>query len=225
MGPDASLRPVDVTQDQAKANLREQAKRARLDRLEVGGPPGSTEICAGLSAFLTEWFDRPSINSRADGPPWTIAFLAMPSEPNLAELVANPAMDGVTRFATTRTPTDGMDLTIHPMDSDFEPHRYGFDQPIEGSEMVDDRLVGAILVPGLVFDEQGGRLGFGAGYYDRLLERLLQVNDPAQLAIIGISDEYGLADGFAVDQVPMQAHDVPMTHLATTAGVSTVNAN
>jgi 5-formyltetrahydrofolate cyclo-ligase len=26
-----------------------------------------------------------------------------------------------------------------------------------------------ILVPGLVFDWEGGRIGYGAGYYDRLL--------------------------------------------------------
>ncbi len=191
----------------------------------MGGFSESTKLCSGLSAFLDEWFGQSDNENRVQGPPWTIAFVAMPGEPNLAELVADPGMVGTTRFATTRTPAASMDLTIHPMDSDLERHHYGFDQPVEGSQIVEDGLVGAVLVPGLVFDEQGGRLGFGAGYYDRLLERLLRVHDPAQLAIVGICDGFGFRDGSAVDLVPMQAHDIPMTHLATTSGVGVIRAN
>ncbi len=181
-------------------------------------------LCAGLASFLQLWYEHQQSPAASQVPIWTVAFLAMPGEPNLAELVADPAMDGVTRFATTRTPAESMDLTIHPMESVFERHRYGFDQPIEGSEIVEDGLVGAVLVPGLVFDEQGGRLGFGAGYYDRLLERLLRDREPGAVAIVGISDGFGLTEGSVVDSVPMQAHDIPMTHLATSSGVQAIDA-
>lgn len=47
---------------------------------------------------------------------------------------------------------------------------YGIIEP-EG-EPVDERQIDVVLVPGLVFDYQGYRLGYGAGYYDRFLPLL-----------------------------------------------------
>ncbi len=213
---------MGVERDLSKAKLREQARSIRRDRLAKDPLVSNTALCAGLASFLQQWYEQQQGQAT---PPWTLAFVAMPGEPSLAELVADTSMAGVTRFATTRTPAKSMDLTIHPMDSVFERHRYGFDQPIEGSDVVADADVCAVLVPGLVFDEQGGRLGFGAGYYDRLLERLMRGREPGALAIVGISDGFGLTDGPTIGSVPMQAHDIPMTHLATSAGVRATGVN
>lgn len=47
---------------------------------------------------------------------------------------------------------------------------FGIIEP-EG-EPVDEKLIDVVLVPGLVFDYQGYRLGYGAGYYDRFLPLL-----------------------------------------------------
>ena len=74
--------------------------------------------------------------------------------------------------------------------------------------MVADDRIAAVLVPGLAFDRHGGRLGFGAGYYDRFLARL-----DFSVPRIGVSD------GFIVDRIPVESFDIPMTHLATEAGV------
>lgn len=106
-----------------------------------------------------------------------------------------------------------MDLSVHPLKSDLERHPYGFDQPVAGSPLVPDSMVAVVLVPGLAFDAKGGRLGFGAGYYDRFLTRLIRANTPRTLCMVGVSTT-GL-----VAEVPMESHDIYMTHLATTAGV------
>ncbi len=56
-----------------------------------------------------------------------------------------------------------------------------------------------IIVPGVAFDEKGGRLGHGKGYYDRLL------NESADILKIGLCFEFQI-----VDSIPMDEHDVYM---------------
>ena len=53
-----------------------------------------------------------------------------------------------------------------------------------------------ILLPGSVFDERGGRFGYGGGYYDRLLARI-----PAA-ARIGLAFNLQM-----VEKAPLSAHD------------------
>ena len=79
---------------------------------------------------------------------------------------------GHVRFALTRTPETGHDLTLHPATATLEHHRFGYRQPVADSAVIGDHEVRAVLVPALAFDRTGNRLGFGAGYYDRLLARL-----------------------------------------------------
>lgn len=73
-----------------------------------------------------------------------------------------------------------------------------------------------VLVPGLAFDRSGGRLGQGAGYYDRFLADLLARATPtaagSQVAG-GISRADILLVGACrasqlVDQVPTESHDI-----------------
>ncbi len=134
-----------------------------------------------------------------------VLYDALDGEPDLGPLLEEVPDR---RFALTRTPTSGRTLTVHPFAPPYERHRYGYRQPTVSAPVIDDGEVVAVCVPGLAFDRVGGRLGFGAGYYDRFLERL-----GPDIARIGISD------GFIVDRLPVEAHDQPMTHLATEAGV------
>lgn len=60
-----------------------------------------------------------------------------------------------------------------------------------------------ILVPGIVFDKQGNRLGFGKGFYDRFLKNKPQVK-------IGLAHSFQL-----VDRIEAQKTDVPIDYLIT----------
>lgn len=60
-----------------------------------------------------------------------------------------------------------------------------------------------ILVPGIAFDAKGTRLGFGKGYYDRLLSRL-----PSCLTI-GV----GFQEQFSHKPLPRDHHDVAVGEL------------
>lgn len=52
----------------------------------------------------------------------------------------------------------------------LEKRRFGlFEPPADGSKRLSDFSQGLCIVPALVFDRQGNRIGYGRGYYDRFL--------------------------------------------------------
>jgi 5-formyltetrahydrofolate cyclo-ligase len=53
------------------------------------------------------------------------------------------------------------------------------------------------IVPGVAFDEKGGRIGTGTGYYDRLIPKLAQTTRKVALAF----------DDTVHAQIPMESHD------------------
>ncbi len=66
-----------------------------------------------------------------------------------------------------------------------------------------------MLLPGLAFDLWGGRLGRGAGYFDRLLMEI-----DATVPVVGVTPA-----NLVVDRLPQEPHDLPVGHLATEEGV------
>lgn len=62
-----------------------------------------------------------------------------------------------------------------------------------------------VIVPGSVFDKNGGRLGYGGGYYDRFLK-----NYAPRAVRIGLAFELQL-----VTEVPVEPHDQPMDYVVT----------
>lgn len=154
-------------------------------------PVDDAAVVTGLRAFL----------EGVDG--WVLTYRSLPGEVDLDALLA------IHRCAVTRTPPDGL-LTVHPTDAATERHRFGFLQPVAGAPTVPLESVAAALVPGVVFDVHGTRVGHGAGHYDRLLPRLRP-----GIPLIGVTPRALLVPG----RLPWEAHDVPMTHLATEDGV------
>jgi 5-formyltetrahydrofolate cyclo-ligase len=62
-----------------------------------------------------------------------------------------------------------------------------------------------VIVPALAVDRRGVRLGRGRGFYDRTLAG----RDPQARVVAMVRDvEF-------VDELPAEAHDVPMTHVIT----------
>lgn len=97
----------------------------------------------------------------------------------------------------------------------FFPHRagdvwekglFGIPEPSVISECDERRLsFDLIVVPGLAFDIHGGRLGKGHGYYDRFLSGL-----SPETRVVGLAFPWQV-----VEEVPMEAHDVPVHAVVT----------
>jgi 5-formyltetrahydrofolate cyclo-ligase len=62
-----------------------------------------------------------------------------------------------------------------------------------------------VLVPGVAFDIEGARLGYGGGFYDRLLPLLPP--DAHRIA--------GAFDVQVIEQVPVAAHDARVHRIVT----------
>jgi len=71
------------------------------------------------------------------------------------------------------TPGDGImqAIKINSLEECSANKVYGIRQPeFDENLIVDKKDVDLILVPGIVFDKKGYRIGYGKGYYDRWLE-------------------------------------------------------
>ena len=87
---------------------------------------------------------------------------------------------------------------------------FGIQEPADTAISVTEDVLDQadlVLVPGLAFDRSGGRLGMGAGYYDRFLARwsnnqLLHTTAPALWSLI--------YNWQLVEEVPMESHDLPV---------------
>ncbi len=82
---------------------------------------------------------------------------------------------------------------------------FGILEPCEIGEINGPAAADLIVVPGLAFDLQGHRIGFGKGYYDRYLS---QLSSPAIL--VGLCHDFQL-----LETIPCEEHDVRMQYLVT----------
>ncbi len=174
-----------------------QALRSRARRLAPATPTESAAVVGHLAA--ASWLA---------GARRACLYLAMPGEVDLAAL---PAHLGRVDWVTTRTGDDPL-LTVHPLGSARERHRFGFDQPVAAAPRVAAATVDVWLVPGLAFAPTGDRLGNGAGYYDRLLATARPT-----ARFVGVT-----LDRRVVDVLPRESHDVLMDHLVTESALAAV---
>lgn len=93
---------------------------------------------------------------------------------------------------------------VSDLDSNLGKSRYGIDQPGPDAQEVSLDDVDLVIVPGIVFDRQGNRLGRGGGYYDRMLSRLSSR-----------ANTFGLAFDFQiVDDLPfLESHDTAVSRV------------
>lgn len=136
-----------------------------------------------------------------------MAYMAYGTEPGLTPAIER-ALSAGRRIALPRCGADGrMSARLIAGMDDLAPGAYGIMEPKQDCPLALPQEIGLILVPGLAFDRRGGRLGKGAGYYDRFM---------AQTTALRVGVLYGAE---LTDEVPMQAHDLFMDALLTADGV------
>jgi len=142
---------------------------------------------------------------------WRVAltFLASPGEVDLGGLSGTPGLV----LLVTRTPRHGP-LTVHALTDRLETHPFGYRQPLKGEPLVDPAAIEVVFVPGVLFAVNGGRLGRGKGYFDKLLSTL-----HPRPYLIGAT-----LDRRVVSKLPMTESDVYMDAITTESGFREAHA-
>jgi 5-formyltetrahydrofolate cyclo-ligase len=99
---------------------------------------------------------------------------------------------------------------IEDLERDMAPGYAGILEPRpQRTRAVAPETLELALIPGVAFDLRGGRLGFGAGYYDRLLSRL-----PRAIPMVGLAFDFQV-----IPRLPLQPHDMLLDAIVTESRV------
>lgn len=178
--------------DPVKQAIRDQMRVARATLDQAAIRDKSEAIMAGLDAMTEE------MSGSVCG-----AYLAKPDEVQLDDFLGSWIAGGgrvcVPKF---RPATQLYEMVWLDDVKNVTTGRHGVREPL-----ADDPAwlyeVDFILVPGVAFDLNGGRLGHGLGYYDRLLSGVA-------------APKIGLAFDFQiVETVPVSDQDVKMDGILT----------
>jgi 5-formyltetrahydrofolate cyclo-ligase len=89
-------------------------------------------------------------------------------------------------------------MKIDDIEKDLRPGPRGVLEPNpERCKRVPIDQVDIAVIPGIAFDEKGGRIGSGHGYYDRLIPKLAVTTRKVSL----------IFEDHIIPQVPMESHD------------------
>jgi|HubBroStandDraft_6_1064221.scaffolds.fasta_scaffold257509_2 5-formyltetrahydrofolate cyclo-ligase len=145
----------------------------------------------------------------------TIAgYVAVKGELDPASALAQVAARGG-RVALPRICAEAPRLRFHEIEAGAVPPAptgpFGLCEPDAARPEVSMGRLDFVIVPGLAFDAQGGRLGFGGGYYDGALATARGAGRPA---LIGLAYDFQI-----VDACPVGPGDRPVDLVVTEARV------
>ncbi|MGE5087639.1 MAG: 5-formyltetrahydrofolate cyclo-ligase [Candidatus Levyibacteriota bacterium] len=157
--------PTGISLREAKRELRERIIAAR-DAIAADVRARASEAIADRICALESWA------------PARVTLLTLPfrSEWDTALLAARALAAGKT-VVLPRVDAQAKMLRLHRVEDlvrDIEPGHLGIPEPRPECPPIDRDAIDWILVPGVAFDLDGRRLGYGGGYYDRLLPGMQQ---------------------------------------------------
>lgn len=130
-----------------------------------------------------------------------LAYFSFAQEPDLSPLFTNERQWGFSRCVDKSliwhswTPGDNLQIGV-----------YGIQEPQENAPILKSSDVDLILVPAVACDYQGYRLGYGGGFYDRMLSS----PEWASIPTIGIVFDFAY-----LPQLPIDSWDKKLDSICT----------
>lgn len=186
---------------------KEELRVAAIERLREITGSAREDAAAAMERHV--WTVPEIAGARA-----LLVYASLPSEAPTDGIAAEARRRGIV-VTYPRCLAETREMVIHRVDSGDEladDGAYGIREPIVECPLVPLEAIDAALVPGLAWDGAGGRLGRGAGYYDRLFA------DPRWRGF-----RCGLFfSAQEVDSVPTDPWDAPLHAVVTDAAVHRV---
>ena len=146
--------------DQRKLAAERRRSLTRQERIQKSG-----EICRHLEAL----FSGPEFENIGT----VFSYRAMPEEANVDSFNRQLEQSGRKVAYPVSLPNGIMKAAVPRGEEAWRSGAYGIAEPdLHRSEILLPEQVDAVIVPCVAFDGKGGRLGHGAGYYDRYLPKL-----------------------------------------------------
>lgn len=184
------MKNIDLSE--IKATARKAAFARRKAAFEVVGP--------GQAGFLSE------VLAGYRGVPLS-GFLPIRTEINPVPAMAEAAAYGPVGVPVIQGNGLPLEFSRWEPDAPLRDGPFGAQVPV-----LDDYFEPEILiVPLVAFDMQGGRLGYGGGFYDRTLERLR-----ARRATLAIGFAF---DAQEAEDLPLEPTDQPLDMIVTESGI------
>lgn len=188
--------------DGEKKELRAWARRQRAEFLSL-----DADVRTGMSARLSDAF-LTLITERS----WKhiAVFIPLPGEPD----IWTPSLQLMTTqaariYAPRMMPENQLDVVMITNPDALVRGPFGvIEPPAAWPGLADLATLDAIFIPGLAFSSDGGRLGFGGGWYDRLLARMTD-----KTIKVGVCWER-----LVIDHIPMDAWDIRVDGLLSSIG-------
>jgi len=124
------------------------------------------------------------------------------NEVDISELLP-AALGAAKRVVFPRVRDAEIDFLVVTSLAQLYPGRFGVAEPLAG-EVVAVAQIDLLVVPGVAFDGNGHRLGYGKGYYDRVLARL------KKQTAVGVAYRVQLVDALSAEE-----HDQRLNVLVT----------
>ncbi len=194
--PPARDAPQGTALRDAKVALRREmvARRDALDpRVRDAAGGAIVARIVALRSFMAARTVLLTLPFRTEWDTWPLVQAAL----DAGKGVAVPRVNTATRMLDLHAIVDPV--------GDVGAGHQGIPEPLPHCPVAAPADIDWVLVPGVAFDRQGGRLGYGGGYYDRLLPML-----PRHAARIA-----GAFDLQLVGKVPVGPHDVRVDAIVT----------
>ena len=193
----------------AHYNLREFKKQLRAEYLARRRALSAQEKTI-LDRKIVSTFTSLSSYRYADT---LLLYYPRPDEIDTRPILA-AALEAGKQVALPRTRENGqMDFHFIRSEADLTLGALRIPEPFEECPRFDPQISGKsvlMIVPGLSFDKNGYRLGYGKGYYDRYLEH-------CDITTAGL-----VYSDFLVDKLPRGHFDLPVHYIVTEKGVTSV---